>query len=307
MTKRVGFMFAGQGSQFVGMGKDLYEASEPARETFVQADEILQTELSKTCFNGPEDELTVSAVCQPAVYATALACLAAFQERLTVEPVVCGGLSLGEFAGLTAAGALAFPEGVTLVRRRGELMASACRETEGGMAAIIGGDPGKIEEVCGKYNIDVANYNCPGQTVISGDKAGVDQAVKELKEHVKKAVPLHVDGAFHSRLMQPAADQFRSVLENVPLHTPGCTVVQNATGGAVSEPEQIRNNLADQVCNSVHWESCVRTMLDCDVEALVEFGPGQVLTGFMRRIDKSVPTYAVGSLEQLEKVTEKLG
>ena len=306
-AKRIGFMFAGQGAQTVGMGADLAQASPAAKMVFEQADNALDMPLSKTCFEGPLETLTESRYCQPAIYTTSLACLAALQETCPVEPVVCGGLSLGEFAALQAAGAFSFEDGLQLVARRGALMQEACRNTDGAMAAVLNAVPALISETCEKHDIDIANLNCPGQTVISGTRAGIDAAVSDLKTAgVARVIMLEVDGAFHSRLMTPAAENFHPVLEQTPINKPKYAVVQNYVGTTVENPAEIKMNLARQITGSVRWENCVRSMLKQNVDLLIELGPGKVLSGFMRRIDKTVPVSNVCGLESLHTVCEEL-
>ena len=305
MSKRIGYMFAGQGAQTPGMGRDLHEHSAAARAVFAQADAILGRPLADTCFHGTAEDLTACANCQPAITAMSLACLAAWTERAAVAPVICGGLSLGEYAALQAAGALSMPDAMRLVAERGRLMDLACRQSEGGMAAVIGGDPALIQSVCETCGIDIANYNCPGQIVISGGRDGLRQAMQTLSAADLRVVELQVAGAYHSRLMQPAADAFLPLLQACPITPPACTVVQNATGQRETAPANIRGNLARQVSGSVRWEECARIMLaECDV--LIEFGPGAVLTGFIRRMDRQFPCAAVNSLAGLESACRLL-
>ena len=306
-TTRIGFMFSGQGAQTVGMGADLVAASKGARELFEQADQVLSDPISRVCFDGPLAALTESRNCQPAIYAMSLAALAAFRERLPCEPIVCGGLSLGEFAAAQAAGVFSFADGLGLIAARGRLMGDACQATDGTMAAILNADPELVATTCAEHDADVANYNCPGQIVISGGRPQVEAAIAALKAAgVGKIIPLQVDGAFHSRLMQSAADQFSGVLEAAAVGVPSVPLAQNVVGGLVTDPAAIRGNLCAQITGSVRWEGCVRAMLSLGVEALVEFGPGKVLSGFMRRIDPTVPTYNVGTAEDLEKTVAEL-
>lgn len=300
---KVAFMFAGQGAQAVGMGRDLAETSPAARAWLEQADAAFGRPLTGICFNGPAEELTRSANCQPAITAVSLACLAAFREKIALEPAACGGLSLGEFAALTAAGVMDAADALRLVAARGQFFEEACRSTEGGMAAVLNAEPELVAKVCADNGVDVANYNCPGQIVISGEKALLAKTVEALKAAgVSRVIPLTVDGAFHSRLMGSAAPKFAAVLAGVALRAPSCLVVQNVTGGAVNEPEQIRKNLELQITGSVRWEQDVRAMLATGAEAVVEFGPGTVLSGFMKRIDKTVPCFNVGSAADLQKL-----
>ena len=300
-------MFAGQGAQYPGMGKDLYEKSTAARAVFERADRILGRPISTLCFDADAAELTASANCQPAIYTMSLACLAALREAGTFELAVCGGLSLGEFAAVTAAGSLDLETGLPLVGRRGELMDQACRSTEGTMAAVLGGDPDIVARICQAGGVDVANYNCPGQLVISGATPAMDQTIALLAEEgITKVIRLQVAGAFHSRLMQPAAAAFAPLLDTATFRDPQCPVAQNASGALVSAAAEIRENLKAQVTGSVRWENCVRAMLDTGIDLLVEVGPGKVLSGFMKRIDRKFPVARAGTMADIEDLAAKL-
>lgn len=305
--KRVALMFAGQGAQQVGMGKDLYDNSPAAREVFDQADSILGRSLTAICFNGPQEQLTESRTCQPAIYAASLACLAALREAVDFEPVAAAGLSLGEFAACTAACVFDIQTGLPLVARRGELMQAACRESEGTMAAVLNADPELLASICDQIDIDVANFNCPGQTVISGASGKINQALAALKEAgVKKVVKLDVDGAFHSRLMTPAAEEFGRVLAELTLNKPAFPVAQNVVGRTVCDPAEISRNLERQITGSVRWEDCVAAMSAENPDVYIELGPGRVLSGFMRRIDRTATTCNVDTIDDLAKTVEVL-
>lgn len=286
---KAAYIFSGQGAQAVGMGKDLYEHSNAAAAIYNEADSVLGWSISDICFNGPAEKLTESKYCQPAIYTTSMACLAAYREKYDGDPdeiAGCAGLSLGEYAALACAGFFSFANGLKLVARRAELMDEACRKTQGGMAAIIAGDPDVIREVCRECDIDVANYNCPGQIVISGVKDGVLKACGILKEKgVKRALPLNVAGAYHSRLMAEAGQQLRGPLADTYVSELELPVVQNLTGAAEKDLNQIKENLVGQVAGSVRWEECVRTLIGFGAEKFIEFGPGSVLTGFVKKID----------------------
>ena len=306
--QKIAFLFAGQGAQFVGMGQDLAAGSAAARAVFDRADAALGRSVSRLCFDGPLDELTAGENCQPAIYTMSLAALAALRERAPgLEPAFCGGLSLGEFAALTAAGSLDFDAGVRLVAARGRFMQEACRLAEGAMAAVLNAAAELVEEVAVRCDVDVANLNCPGQIVISGEKDKIARAVAELGEAgVQRIVMLQVDGAFHSRPMAGAAEKFAGVLASTEIRPPRCPVAQNVAGALVTDPEEIRGNLAAQVTGTVRWEQCVRAMLDAGAEAVIELGPGRVLSGFMRRIDRSVPVWNIGSTADLDKAVQAL-
>lgn len=300
--KEVIFVFSGQGAQTAGMGKDICNASSAAAMVFEKADAALGWSISDICFSGPDEKLTESRYCQPAIYTMSAACLAAFNEKhVDVRPLATAGLSLGEFAALCASGVFAFEDGLKLVAKRGELMDAACRETQGGMASVLGGNIDIIREVCDECDIDVANLNCPGQVVVSGEKERVERAVKTLKEKgLRRVIPLKVAGAFHSRLMQSAADKFKDTIADVELKAPQVPVAQNFTGKFTRDVEEIRSNLVSQVAGSVLWEECVKTTVTTGARQIVEFGPGAVLSGLIKRIDGNVATYNINSIENIE-------
>lgn len=299
---KIAFAFAGQGAQAVGMGQELNERHPAAAAVFSEADDILGWSVSDVCFNGPEEKLTESKYCQPAIYTMSSAALAAFRtNHPDIEPVGCGGLSLGEFAALNAAGVFSFADGLKLVAERGELMDQACAENKGGMASVLGGDPDLIKSVCETNGVDVANFNCPGQIVISGAFDKVKAAVVALKEQgLRKVIPLKVAGAYHSRLMKTASERFQDVIAAVPLQTPAIPVVQNFPGTFVDDPGQIAENLVRQVAGSVKWEECVKALIQRGTERVIEFGPGKVLSGLIKRTDKTIATDTIGSAEELE-------
>ncbi len=284
----IGCMFAGQGAQVAGMGREQYDCSPAARQVFERADAILGYSISRLCFEGTTEELTPCAICQPAIYTVSVAMYKAYQEKTNASCAVCGGLSLGEFSAACVAGVFGFEDGLKLVAARGRLMDECCQAHPGGMAAVLGGDPEGVATACAKAGIDVANYNCPGQIVISGEDKGLMAAMESLSAQGYRVVKLTVAGAYHSRLMQPAAEAFGKVLADSPIAKPQCGFVQNVEGGLVADAEQIRRNLQLQVCSSVKWEQCVRKMIPLS-EQLVEFGPGTALSGFMKRIDRAVP------------------
>lgn len=298
------FVFSGQGAQTVGMGKDLAEAFPEAKALFDEADAVLGYEQSSIIFNGPAEKLTESRYCQPAIYTMSCAALAAFKTRYPdVTPVGCAGLSLGEYGALYAGGAFTFAEGLRLLAQRAELMDKACRATSGGMASVLGGDAEIIKEVCAACEIDVANFNSPGQIVISGEKVKLAKAVEELKARgMRKIIVLNVAGAFHSRLMKPAGEALEKVLEESPVAMPRIPVYHNFTAAPAADVAQLRANLAAQVAGSVRWEECVRNMVAAGGDAMIEFGPGNVLTGLLRRTLPEVRGLNVNSAETLRNI-----
>jgi [acyl-carrier-protein] S-malonyltransferase len=298
------FVFSGQGAQTVGMGRDLYESSTAAKAIFDEADAALGWSISSICFDGPAEKLTESKYCQPAIYTMSCAALAAFKEKFpNVEALACGGLSLGEYAALYAGEAFSFADGLKLIARRGELMDAACNETSGGMASVLGGDGVVIKEVCAECGIQVANFNSPGQIVISGEKEKVTAAVAELKARgMRKVIPLKVAGAFHSKLMATAGEQLSEVLAETPMEMTKTPVYQNFSAAIAGSVAELRDNLKAQVAGSVRWEECVRAMIAAGGDTMIEFGPGNVLTGLLRRTDKEIKYFNVNSIESLNNL-----
>ena len=299
------FVFSGQGAQTVGMGQDLFSAIPAAAAVFKTADAELGYPLSEIIFSGPEDKLTQTRYCQVAIYTMSCAALAAFNEKFPgVTPVACAGLSLGEYGALCAAGAFDFVTGLKLLAKRAELMESACNETDGGMASVLNGDPAVIKEVCDACGIDVANYNSPGQIVISGEKQKVADAVAQLKERgIRKVIVLNVAGAFHSRLMAGAGEKLKAVLEETDIKTPEIPVYHNFTAAPASSKSELRENLAKQVAGSVRWEECVRAMAAAGADTMIEFGPGNVLTKLCSRTLPEIKTFNINSAESLKTFT----
>lgn len=303
MTKKIALIFPGQGAQAVGMGKELAAASPAAAEIFRQADEILGWPLSKICWEGPEDELTKTSVCQPALYVHGLAALATVKEKFGDFPVTAAaGLSLGEFTAHAAAGTFDFATGLKVVAQRGQFMQEACEATQGGMAAMIGVDENVVRDLAAQTDVDVANINSPGQIVISGEAGKVAVAVGMAKDFgIRKAVELKVAGAFHSRLMQPAYERLGEVLLATPLSEPRFPVVCNVDARPVRTAEEIRRTLADQVTDSVRWADCVTCLLDklgCDT--FLELGPGKTLAGMVARIRKGTAVQSAGTPAEVE-------
>ncbi|HVU18996.1 MAG TPA: ACP S-malonyltransferase [Candidatus Didemnitutus sp.] len=282
-------LFAGQGAQKVGMGRSLYDGSASARALYDLADKTLGWSVSKISFEGPEAELTQTKVCQPALFVHGLAVLAALQEKgQAKDPKFALGLSLGEVTALTAAGVFDFATGLRVVAERGRLMQQACEKTVGSMAAIIGEERPKVASLAAEFGVEVANYNAPGQIIVSGQRAGIDALVASAKEKgLKRVMPLNVAGAYHSRLMEPARAEFAAFLQGITFHAPRITVFSNTTGRPVNTPDEIREALVRQVVSSVLWEDCMRNCAAAGATEFIECGPGAVLAGLARRTEKA--------------------
>lgn len=306
---KAAFIFSGQGAQRVGMGKDIFDNSRAGAAVYREADSLLDWSVSDVCFNGPEEKLTESRYCQVAIFVTSMACLAAFREKFgdAVKPVGAAGLSLGEYGALCCAESFSFADGLRLVARRAELMDAACRETSGTMACVLtkGAAPADtIRDICAGCGIDVANYNSPGQIVISGVADGVSRACEQIKglENIRRIIPLNVAGAYHSRLMAKAGEQLGSVLDGVTIRQNVVPVAQNVTGKVTEDFTQIKANLVSQVAGSVRWVDCVNALSALGADTFIEFGPGTVLTGLVKQIDPSKALLNVSSCADLEKI-----
>ena len=301
-------LFSGQGAQTVGMAKDLLENYPSAKSLLEQADSILGRSITDIMFNGPDEELTKTANCQPALFLHGLALLTVLKEKCPhLTPVAAAGLSLGELTAHTAAGTFNFEEGLKLVAHRGALMDEACAATAGTMAAVIGGEPENIQKLAEESGIDVANYNCPGQIVISGTEEGVDTAVAGAKgAGAKIAKKLKVAGAYHSRLMASAQEKLGTALKDVSVNDSSIPVIANLTAEPAQGEEAVKHTLTNQVTGSVRWTESMQYLLSQGHTTFIELGPGKVLKGFMNRIDKSVDFYTIEDAASLEEVISQL-
>ena len=283
------YVFLGQGAQYSGMGKDLYESNPKARALFDKADEILGFKISEIMFSGTDEELKQTRVTQPAIFLHSVALAVALGEEF--QPDMVAGHSLGELSALTAAGALSFEDGLRLVSARAEAMQKACEVKPSTMAAVIALADEKVEEVCAGIDgvVVAANYNCPGQVVISGEVESVQAACVALKEvGAKRALPLNVSGAFHSPMMEPARAELQKAIEATEFHTPCCAVYQNVDAQPHTNPVEIKQNLIAQLTSPVRWSQAVERMCADGATAFEELGPGQVLQGLIKKINKEV-------------------
>jgi [acyl-carrier-protein] S-malonyltransferase len=308
MSKKVVLLFAGQGAQKVGMGKDLVEAYPVAKALFDRADEVLGFPLSQIMFEGPIEELTKTSRCQPALYLHGLAVLAVLKDKLPELDVgACAGLSLGEFTAHSAAGTFDFETGLHIVHQRGTFMEDACLQTEGSMAAMIGGEESAVRELAKECDVDVANFNAPGQIVLSGSVAGIKAAVAGAKaKGILKAVELMVAGAYHSRLMESAQAKLAVVLSETAVRVPEIPVISNFEAASVHSEDMIRETLTRQVTGSVRWSESMQNLIREGNTLFLELGPGGVLAGLMKRIDRSAKVLTIEDAASLDKALAEL-
>ena len=303
---KIGFLFAGQGSQHPGMGKDFYERYEAARRLYDSID--IDIPVKELCFAGTQEQLNDTAIAQPCILATSSAIAAVLSEK-GIRADVAAGLSLGEYSALAYAGVFTPQEGAKLVRQRGKIMAAALPEGTSGMAAVLNTEESVIAEVCAEVKeigvCEIANYNCPGQIVISGQKEAVAAASEKLKARgARRVIPLQVSGAFHTSLLDEASVQLREVLDTYVFEQARIPVINNVSGKA--ETRDLCEVLQEQICHSVHFTQSLQTMIDMGVELFIEIGPGHALSGFVRKTTKAIPVYNIDTAEDLEKVVKEV-
>ncbi|GAX90402.1 ACP S-malonyltransferase [Effusibacillus lacus] len=309
MTK-LAFVFPGQGTQAVGMGKEMADAYPEARSVFEEADEALGFSLSEIIFQGPEEKLRLTYYTQPAILTTSIAMYRVF-EKAGFQPAYAAGHSLGEYSALVVAGAIDFADAVKVVHARGKLMDEAVPAGRGAMSAIIGGDRASIRSICEQVSqstgvVELANINCPGQIVISGLAEAVAKAGEQLADAGLRVIPLVVSGPFHSSLMQPAAEKLIDVLDDVTVRDARIPVIANVSAKPVISADEIRGALYEQVASSVLWEDSVAYMLEQGVDTFVEIGPGQVLSGLIKKVSRRTPTLSIQDPASFDKTVSIL-
>jgi [acyl-carrier-protein] S-malonyltransferase len=304
--KQTAFIFPGQGSQYVGMGKEFYDNFRVAKEVFEEADDALHFPISSLCFQGPEEALKLTENTQPAVLTTSIAALRVLQSEKGMTPQVTAGHSLGEYSALVASGAFTFADAVQTVRLRGRFMQEAVPVGEGAMAAILGMEREQVEKLCEEVSagevLTPANFNCPGQIVIAGHSKAVERAIEKVKQDGKKAVLLPVSAPFHSPLMKPAGERLEKALEGILVRDLKVPVVTNVEAETNTAKERVKRLLVAQVSSPVRWEESIRRMTEDGIDQVLEIGPGKVLSGLMKRINPNVEIKNLEDLQTLKKI-----
>lgn len=310
MTKKIAFLFPGQGSQYVGMGRDFFEKNPLTKELYQKANDILGYDIASLSFSGPEEELRLTKNTQPAILIHSIAAAEILKER-GILPAMAAGHSLGEYSALVSAGAISFEDGVLMVHKRGTFMQEAVPPGKGTMAAIIGLDGKKVEELCRKVSskkvVGPANFNSSNQIVIAGEREGVEEAVEIAKQDgALKAVLLPVSGPFHSSLMKPAAEKLKVELDKIEVKDPSFPVIPNVTAEKISSKDRIKDLLVEQVYHPVQWEKSVLRLIEEGIDTFIEAGPGKVLTGLLKRISKGAKGFNVEDTNSLENAINKI-
>jgi len=303
----VALIFPGQGAQFVGMGKDLYDNYPQAKEVFDRANEILKFDIKKLCFEGPKEELSTTRYSQPAILTASIAALKAFESSQIyqqITPKFSLGLSLGEYTALVAAGSISFDDALTLVKKRGELMEDASNKNPGKMACVIGMEMQSVETLCKGFGCEIANLNCPGQVVVSGRTSNIELFASLAKEKgAKRVLMLDVSGPFHSSLMTPARDKLKEHIEKVRIAPPRLSFVSNVDAKVQTDASKIKENLIAQVNSKTLWEESVRLVSGGGIKLFFEIGPGQVLKGLLKKIDPKLEVKNIGTLQDLQSLS----
>jgi len=305
--KQTAFIFPGQGSQYVGMGKEFYDNFPVAKEVFDEADDSLHFSISSLCFQGPEEGLKLTENTQPAILTTSIAALRILQSEKGISPQLTAGHSLGEYSALVASGALSFSDAVQTVRLRGRFMQEAVPVGEGAMAAILGMEREQVERLCEEASagevLTPANFNCPGQIVIAGDSKAIERAIEKVKQEGKKAILLPVSAPFHSPLMKPAGERLEKALEGIIVRDLKVPVVTNVEAEINRSKERVKGLLVAQVSSPVRWEESIRRMIEDGIEQVLEIGPGKVLSGLTKRINPNVEAKNVEDLQTFKKIS----
>jgi len=311
MDKKIGYIFPGQGAQYIGMGQDLYQEFDRAKQIFDRANEVLGLDLAKICFSGPQEKFNKSAICQPAILTFSVAAYEVLNsnfKQIGLKPSACAGLSLGEYAALVACGSLQFEDALRLVHKRGQFMDEASSSNPGTMSCILGLEPDVVKTICQKAQVEIANLNCPGQVVISGSHTNIQKA-NDLAKNMgaKRVIGLSVSGPFHCSLMAQAAQRLTTELEGVNISSPQIKFCPNVTAEYVREPSQIKELLIKQVAHTTFWQDCVLKMKNDGITIYLEIGPGKVLRGLLQRIDQGLTVINLEKVADFLNLEQKLG